>query len=67
MRFARVVALLTLAAVMSATALAAEPDPRIAALIAAYPDVIKAQEGNDLVLADGTKPLVVDRWSSVRL
>ncbi|MFO1171228.1 MAG: M15 family metallopeptidase [Hyphomicrobiaceae bacterium] len=60
MRFARVVALLTLAAVMSATALAAEPDPRIAALIAAYPDVIKAQEGNDLVLADGTKFVIDD-------
>jgi hypothetical protein len=30
-------------------------DPRIAALIAAYPETIRAQEGNDLVLVDGTR------------
>ena len=35
-------------------------DPRIAALIAAYPEQLKAQEGNELVLADGTRFTIDD-------
>ncbi len=60
MRFASFFAAALACAVASCPAIAAEPDPRIAALIAAYPDVSKAQEGNDLVLADGTKFAIDD-------
>ena len=39
---------------------AAEPDPKIAALVAAYPDHIATQDDNELVMKDGTRFAIDD-------